>query len=190
MGRPCLWHEVQQRRGTSRDWLFPPDAALRFTDSESHGPVVAIPLLYPGARRWQAKSAAKSLYVPGVAVSSAISKQWATKPMFDWRHVSCASPLRSRDQSEYSVAPTIVFSVLYWSFVISHDRGRIMYFNITMRLTSIWTMHRLREIFPFESAPRFLIFDRDAKCGLVKRIEERHRWVCYSVFWEQFPSAC
>lgn len=108
----------------------------------------------------------------GVAVSLAIGKQWATKPMLDWRRASCASPLRSRDQSEYSVAPTIVFSVLYGSFVISHDRGRILHFNITMHSTSSWTMPQLREAFPFESAPRFLIFDRDAKCGLVKRIEE------------------
>jgi hypothetical protein len=101
-----------------------------------------------------------------------------------------ASPLGSRDQSQYSVAPTIVFSVLYWSFVIGHDRRRILHFNIAMHPTSSWTMHKLREAFPFESAPRFLIFDRDAKCRLVKRIEERHRWVCYSVSWEQFPSAC
>ena len=123
-------------------------------------------------------------------MSSAITEQQATKPMLDWRQVSCASPLRSRDQDEYSVAPKNVFSVLYWSFVISHDRERILHFNITMHPTSSWTMHQLREAFPFESAPRFLIFDRDAKCGLVKRIEERHRWVCYSVFWEQFPSVC
>ena len=101
-----------------------------------------------------------------------------------------ASPLRSRDRSEYSVAPTSVFSVLYWSFVIGHDRRRNLHFNIAMHSTSRWTMHQLREAFPFDSAPRFLIFDRDAKCGLVKRIEERHRWVCYSVSWEQFPSAC
>jgi hypothetical protein len=26
--------------------------------------------------------------------------------------------------------------------------------------------------------------------NLVKSLEERHRWVCCSVFWEQFPSAC
>jgi len=110
--------------------------------------------------------------------------------MLDWRHVSSASPLRSRDQSEYPLAPTIVFSVLYWSFVISHDLRRILHFNITMHPTSSWTMQQLREAFPFQSAPRFLIFDRDAKCGLGKRIEERHRWVCYSVFWEQFHSAC
>jgi hypothetical protein len=110
--------------------------------------------------------------------------------MPDWRHVSGASPLGSRDQSEYSVAPTIVFSVLYGSFVISHNRGRILHFNITMHPTSSWTTHQLREAFPFESAPRFLIFDRDAKCGLEKSVEERHRWVCYCVFWEQFPSAC
>ena len=26
--------------------------------------------------------------------------------------------------------------------------------------------------------------------NLVKSLEERHRWACCFVFWEQFPSAC
>jgi hypothetical protein len=30
----------------------------------------------------------------------------------------------------------------------------------------LWIVQQLREAFPFESAPRFVIFDRDAKYGL------------------------
>jgi len=33
-------------------------------------------------------------------------------------------------------------------------------------LTSGWIIQQLREAFPYESVPRFLIFDRDAKYGL------------------------
>jgi putative transposase len=32
--------------------------------------------------------------------------------------------------------------------------------------TSTWIVRQLREAFPFDSAPRFLNFDRDAKYGL------------------------
>ena len=37
---------------------------------------------------------------------------------------------------------------------------------VTRHPTSLWIIQQLREAFPFDSAPRFLIFDRDAKYGL------------------------
>jgi hypothetical protein len=51
-------------------------------------------------------------------------------------------------------------------FVISHERRRILHFNVTKHPTSLWIVQQLREAFPFGSAPRFIIFDRDAKYGL------------------------
>ena len=56
--------------------------------------------------------------------------------------------------------------VLYCFFVIGHDRRRILHFNVTKLPMSEWIVQQLREAFPFESAHRFLIFDRDAKYGL------------------------
>jgi transposase InsO family protein len=50
--------------------------------------------------------------------------------------------------------------------VISHDRRQILHFNVTKHPTSLWIVQQLREAFPFESAPRFLIFDRDSKYGV------------------------
>src|SRR5882724_8500423 len=67
---------------------------------------------------------------------------------------------------DFFTVPTITFSSLYCFFVISHDRRRILHFNITKHPTSSWIVQQLREAFPFGSAPRFVIFDRDAKYGL------------------------
>jgi hypothetical protein len=67
---------------------------------------------------------------------------------------------------DFFAAPTITFGVLYGFFVISHDRRRILHFNVTKHPTSRWIVQQLRETFPFQSASRFLIFDRDAKYGL------------------------
>src|SRR6266478_2233359 len=67
---------------------------------------------------------------------------------------------------DFFTVPTITFSVLYCFFVISHDRRRILHFNVTKHPTSSWIVQQLREAFPFGSAPRFVIFDRDAKYGL------------------------
>ena len=41
-----------------------------------------------------------------------------------------------------------------------------LHFNVTKHPTSSWIVQQLREAFPFGSAPRFVIFDRDAKYGL------------------------
>ena len=67
---------------------------------------------------------------------------------------------------DFFTVPTITFSSLYCFLVISHDRRRILHFNITKHPTSSWIVQQLREAFPFGSAPRFVIFDRDAKYGL------------------------
>jgi transposase InsO family protein len=67
---------------------------------------------------------------------------------------------------DFFTVPTITFGVLYCFFVISHDRRRILHVNVSKHPTSGWIIQQLREAFPFGSAPRFLIFDRDAKYGL------------------------
>ncbi|MGB8987620.1 MAG: integrase core domain-containing protein, partial [Candidatus Sulfotelmatobacter sp.] len=67
---------------------------------------------------------------------------------------------------EFFTLPTITFRVLYGFFVISHDRRRILHFNVTKHPTCLWAVQQLREAFPFGSAPRCLIFDRDGKYGV------------------------
>jgi putative transposase len=67
---------------------------------------------------------------------------------------------------DFFTVATATFGVLYCLFVISHGRRRILHLNVTKRPTASWIIQQLREAFPFESAPRYLIFDRDAKYGL------------------------
>jgi putative transposase len=67
---------------------------------------------------------------------------------------------------DFFTVPTFTFGILYCFFVIGHDRRRVLHFNITRHPASIWIVQQLREAFPYQWAPRFLIFDRDAKYGL------------------------
>jgi hypothetical protein len=46
---------------------------------------------------------------------------------------------------DFFTVPTITFGVLYCFFVISHDRRRILHFNITKHPTSSWITQQLRE---------------------------------------------
>ena len=66
---------------------------------------------------------------------------------------------------DFFTVPTITFGVLYCFFVIRHDRRRILHVNVTKHPTSLWIVQQVREAFPFGSAPRFVLFDRDAKYG-------------------------
>jgi putative transposase len=67
---------------------------------------------------------------------------------------------------DFFTVPTLTLNVLYCFFIISHDRRRIVHFNVTRHPTSSWIVQQLREAFPYQSAPEFLIFDHDAKYGL------------------------
>ena len=57
--------------------------------------------------------------------------------------------------------PTASLRLLYGFFVIEHGRRHIVHFNATFHPTSAWVIQQLREAFPYDTAPRYLIFDRD-----------------------------
>jgi transposase InsO family protein len=61
---------------------------------------------------------------------------------------------------DFFTVPTLTFGVLYCFFVIAHDRQRILHCNVTKHPTSAWVIQQLREAFPYDSAPSYLIFDR------------------------------
>jgi len=63
---------------------------------------------------------------------------------------------------DFFTVPTLTFGVLYCFFVIAHGRRQVLHFNVTRHPTSAWVSQQLREAFPYDSAPRYLIFDRDA----------------------------
>jgi putative transposase len=67
---------------------------------------------------------------------------------------------------DFFTVPTLTFGALYCFFIISHDRRRILHFNITRHPTSPWIAQQLREAFPFDAVPQFLVFDHDAKYGV------------------------
>jgi putative transposase len=49
--------------------------------------------------------------------------------------------------------------------VLAHDRRRIIHSNVTSHPTAKWTGQQLREAFPFDQFPRYLLRDRDAIFG-------------------------
>ena len=66
---------------------------------------------------------------------------------------------------DFFVVPTIQFQILYVFLVLAHDRRRILHFAVTSHPTAEWTAQQLREAFPWDSAPGYLLRDRDRIFG-------------------------
>ena len=63
---------------------------------------------------------------------------------------------------DFFSVPTATFRVLHVLLAIRHGRREVARCAVTTSPTAAWVQQQLREAFPFDSAPRFMIFDRDA----------------------------
>jgi putative transposase len=66
---------------------------------------------------------------------------------------------------DFFTVPTATFGVLFGFLVLAHDRRRVLHFNVTANPTAEWTARQLVQAFPEETAPRFLVRDRDGIYG-------------------------
>jgi hypothetical protein len=67
---------------------------------------------------------------------------------------------------DFFTVPTIGFQVLYVFVVLAHERRRVVHFGVTAHPTAEWTAQQLREAFPFEQIPPYLLCDRDKIFGM------------------------
>ena len=67
---------------------------------------------------------------------------------------------------DFFVVPTATFRVLYVFVVLLHRRRQVAHFNVTDSPTAAWTAQQIVQAFPDDSAPRFLLRDRDSTYGV------------------------
>jgi putative transposase len=67
------------------------------------------------------------------------------------------------------IVPTATYGVLYAFIVLRHERRRVVHFDVTSHPTSAWLGQQLVEAFPWETAPQYLIRDRDSAYGTIFR---------------------
>jgi putative transposase len=73
--------------------------------------------------------------------------------------------VKSMVSVDFFTVPTLRFQILYVFLVLAHDRRRIVHCAVTAHPTAEWTAHQLREAFPWDTAPRYLLRDRDRIFG-------------------------
>ena len=67
------------------------------------------------------------------------------------------------------------FRVLFVFVILSHDRRRPVHVAVTEHPTAEWVAHKLLDAFPWDSAPRYLLRDRDGSYG--GKFREAARWL-------------
>ncbi len=85
-------------------------------------------------------------------------------PSQSWR-VFLANHARDLVALDFFTVPTISFRILYVFVVLAHERRRVVYFNVTANPTAFWTGQQMIEAFAEETAPRYLLRDRDGIYG-------------------------
>ena len=77
--------------------------------------------------------------------------------------------------SDFFVVPTVFFRVLFVFVILSHDRRRPVHVAVTEYPTAEWVAHQLLEAFPWDSAPHYLLRDRDGSYG--EKFQETASWL-------------
>ncbi len=63
--------------------------------------------------------------------------------------------------ADFFVVPTATGRLLFVLVLLAHERRRVMHVAVTDHPTAAWTAQQLREAFPWDEAPRYLLRDRD-----------------------------
>jgi len=118
---------------------------------------------------WGAPRIHGELLKLGIEVSQATVAKYMLRrrgtPSQNWR-----SFLRNHAQGiaaiDMFVVATASFRLLYVMIILAHDRRTIVSTAVTEHPTAAWLSRQAIEAFPWDTAPRYLLRDRDASYGL------------------------
>jgi putative transposase len=98
------------------------------------------------------------------------------QPSQTWR-TFLANHVRDLVSIDFFTVPTARLRVLFVLVVLAHHRRRVVHFNVTEHPTTAWTAQQLVDAFPDESAPAYLLRDRDQVYGQ----QFRHRMTAMGI---------
>ncbi len=116
--------------------------------------------------RWRAPRIARELGRLGIDVhADTVRRHMPRIPPTEAQRQSWINFLRNHRESiaamDFFTIPTATFRLLYGFHIIHHGRRQILRFNVTFHPSAAWVIQQLREAFPFDEAPKYLLFDND-----------------------------
>jgi putative transposase len=112
-----------------------------------------------GRRRIQAELALLGYAVAELTVAKYMHRT-SPRPSSTWR-VFLATHARDIVAVDFFLVPTLTFRLLFVFVVLRHDRRELLHLNVTDHPSAVWTARQLVEAFPEDTAPRYLLRDRD-----------------------------
>src|SRR5262245_64755437 len=85
-------------------------------------------------------------------------------PSQTWR-TFLANHVRDLVALDFFTVPTVRLRVLFVLVVLAHHRRRVVHFNVTEHPTGYWTAQQIVNAFPDDSAPAYLLRNRDQIYG-------------------------
>jgi putative transposase len=117
---------------------------------------------------WGAPRIHGELLKLGIKISQATVGRWMPwrprVPSPTWRSF-LRNHLPDLAAVDMFVVATATFQLLYTLIVLSLDRRRVVHFEVTRNPTQVWLSGQMTEAFPWETAPRYLLRDRDKSYG-------------------------
>lgn len=121
---------------------------------------------------WGAPRIHGELLMLGIEVSQATVGRYMPRrpkvPSPTW-HSFLRNHMHNTAAVDMFVVATATFRLLYALIVLGHDRRRIIHFEVTQNPTQVWLARQMTEAFPWDTAPRYLLRDRDASYGQTLR---------------------
>jgi len=113
---------------------------------------------------WGAPRIHGELLKLGIGVSQATVAKYMPRhrrpPSQTWR-TFLANHVNQIAAADFFVVPTVTYRLLFVFVILAHHRRRIVHVAVTAHPTAAWTAQQLREAFPEDAAPRYLVHDRD-----------------------------
>src|SRR5262245_12632362 len=113
---------------------------------------------------WGAPRIHGELLKLGIDVSQASVAKYMVRrdrpPSQTWR-TFLATHLQQIAAADFFVGPTATCRLLFVLVILAHERRRVVHVAVTEHATAAWTAQQLREAFPWNETPRYLIHDRD-----------------------------
>jgi putative transposase len=116
-----------------------------------------------GRRRIRAELALLGYDVAELTVAKYMHRA-SPRPSPTWR-VFLTTHARDIVAIDFFVVPTLTFRLLFVFVGLRHDRRELLHLHVTDHPTAVWTARQIVEAFPNETAPRYLLRDRDAIYG-------------------------
>jgi len=118
--------------------------------------------------RWGAPRIHGELLKLGIEITEPTVAKYMVRhrkpPSQGWR-TFLSNHVQTMVSVDFFTVPTIRFEILYVFLVLAHERRRIVHVAVTAHPTAEWTAQQLREAFPWDSAPQYLLRDRDRIFG-------------------------